>query len=71
MIDFSLSSEQKLLIKMTREFAKAELTPGLIDRDRSARFPKKQINKMGELGLMGMMVPKNGVDLVSIPLRMF
>jgi len=58
MINFSLSLEQKLLIKMTREFAKEELTPGLVDRDRSARFPKKQINDMGELGLMGMMVPK-------------
>ena len=41
MIDFSLSSEQKLLIKMTREFAKSELAPGLIDRDRHSRFPKK------------------------------
>tara|TARA_B100000073_G_scaffold304428_1_gene273032 strand:+ start:2575 stop:2880 length:306 start_codon:yes stop_codon:yes gene_type:complete len=58
MINFSLSLEQKLLIKMTREFAKEELTPGLANRDRSARFPKKQINEMGELGLMGMMVPK-------------
>jgi len=58
MIDYSLSSEQKLLIKMTREFANAELAPGLIKRDRLSQFPKKQINKMGELGLMGMMVPK-------------
>ena len=58
MIDYSLSSEQQMLIKMTREFAKKELAPGVIDRDRRSKFPKKQINKMGELGLMGMMVPK-------------
>ena len=58
MIDFSLSSEQKYLIKMTKEFANAELAPGLAYRDRYSRFPKKQVNKMGELGLMGMMVPK-------------
>ena len=58
MIDFSLSSEQKFLINMTREFANAELASGIAFRDRHSRFPKKQVNKMGELGLMGMMVPK-------------
>ena len=58
MIDLSLSSEQKLLIKTTREFANSELAPGLSYRDRHSKFPKKQVNKMGELGLMGMMVPK-------------
>ncbi len=58
MIDYSLSSEQKLLIKMTREFANTELAPGLIKRDRLSQFPTKQINRMGKLGLMGMMVPE-------------
>ncbi|GIR30353.1 MAG: hypothetical protein CM15mP44_6360 [Candidatus Neomarinimicrobiota bacterium] len=58
MIDFSLSSEQKFLIKMTREFANTELAPGIAYRDRHSQFPKKQVKKMGELGLMGMMVPK-------------
>ena len=58
MIDYSLSYEQQMLIKMTREFAKKELAPGVIDRDHRSKFPKKQIKKMGELGLMGMMVPK-------------
>ena len=58
MIDFSLSSEQRFLIKMTREFANAELTSGVAYRDRHSQFPKEQVKKMGELGLMGMMVPK-------------
>ena len=58
MIDYSLSSEQKLLIKMTKEFANAELAPGLFKRDLLSQFPTKQIKKMGELGLMGMMVPE-------------
>ena len=58
MIDFSLSLEQKMLIKMIREFAKKEIEPGIIERDQHSRFPRKQINKMGELGLMGMMVPE-------------
>ena len=50
MINFSLSPEQKFLIKMTRQFANAELALGLSYRDRHSRFPKKQVNKMGELG---------------------
>ena len=58
MSDFSPSSEQKILIKATREFANLELASGVAYRDQYSRFPKKQVKKMGELGLMGMMVPK-------------
>ena len=58
MIDYSLSSEQKFLIEMTREFANTELAPGIAYRDRHSQFPKEQVKKMGELGLMGMMIPK-------------
>ena len=58
MTDFSLSSEQKFLIKMAREFANTELAPDIAYRDRHSQFPKEQVKKMGELGLMGMMVPK-------------
>ena len=43
---------------MTKEFANAELAPGLFKRDLLSQFPTKQIKKMGELGLMGMMVPE-------------
>ncbi len=58
MIDFSLSTEQQILIEMVRKFAETELLPGVIDRDEYSKFPKKQIKKMGELGLMGVMVPE-------------
>ena len=58
MTDFSLSPEQKMLREMTRKFAETELMPGVIDRDQHSIFPKKQLKKMGELGLMGVMVPE-------------
>ena len=32
--------------------------PGVINRDQHSKFPKKQLKKMGELGLMGVMVPE-------------
>ena len=58
MTDFSLSPEQEMLKEMTREFAETELMPGVINRDQHSKFPKKQLKKMGELGLMGVMVPE-------------
>ena len=42
---------------MSRDFAKDELSPGVLERDKNSCFPHQQIKKMGELGLMGMMVP--------------
>ena len=58
MTDFFLSPEQQMLKDMTRNFAEKELAPGVIERDQFSKFPKQQITKMGELGLMGVMVPK-------------
>ena len=69
MTDFSLSPEQQMLKEMTKEFAETELMPGVIDRDHHSKFPKKQLKKMGELGLMGVMVPEEwggaGFDTLS------
>ena len=53
MIDFTLTSEQELIQKTAREFAKEHLAPGVIERDDKAEFPTEQIKVMGELGFMG------------------
>ncbi len=57
-----------------RDFAQTELLPGVIERDTEAKFPHEQIEKMGGLGFMGMMVdPKyngGGMDTVSYVLAM-
>ena len=58
MIDFSLSTDQKILKEMAKEFANKELLPGVIYRDEHSKFPKQQLKKMGELGFMGVMVPE-------------
>ncbi len=42
---------------MVEQFAEKEVAPGAAKRDKDARFPKDIINKMGALGLCGMMVP--------------
>ncbi len=69
MIDFSLSSEQEMIRSMSKKFAEDNLLPGVIERDEKSEFPSAQIKKMGELGLMGMMVPEKwggaGLDTIS------
>ncbi len=65
----ALDDTQLAIRDMARQFAKTELWPGAADRDREARFPAKEISKMGALGMFGMLVPDAyggiGADTVS------
>ena len=54
---FEISSEQEMIRLMARDFAKKELEPMAAVWDRQGIFPMDAIKKMGELGLLGMMVP--------------
>jgi len=73
-MNFSLTEEHKIIRDAARDFAQTELLPGVIDRDEHQTFPKEQIQKLGELGFMGMMVNPNygggGMDTVSYVLAM-
>ncbi len=73
-LNFDFSEEHLMIQKAARDFAKNELLPGVIDRDKNAIHPTEQLKKMGELGFMGMMVdPKyngGGMDTVSYVLAM-
>lgn len=54
-MNFQLTEEHKLIRQMARDFAEKELKPGVIQRDKDESFPKELLNRMGELGFMGMM----------------
>ncbi|PKN52741.1 MAG: acyl-CoA dehydrogenase [Deltaproteobacteria bacterium HGW-Deltaproteobacteria-13] len=54
---FEISSEQEMIRLMARDFAKKELEPMAAAWDKQGLFPMDAIKKMGELGLLGMMVP--------------
>jgi alkylation response protein AidB-like acyl-CoA dehydrogenase len=73
-MDFSLTEEQELIRQSARDFANTELLPGVIERDELQEFPKEQVNKMGALGFMGMMVDPefggSGLDTLSYVLVM-
>ncbi|MEE9334866.1 MAG: acyl-CoA dehydrogenase family protein [Granulosicoccaceae bacterium] len=59
-----LTDEQLLIRNTAREFAAKELAPTAAERDENASFPTEAIKQMGELGLLGMLVPEeyDGVD---------
>jgi alkylation response protein AidB-like acyl-CoA dehydrogenase len=54
---FALNDEQLMIQAMVREFARKVLAPTAAERDRTKEFPTENLKKMGELGLLGMMVP--------------
>ncbi|MCX6209789.1 MAG: acyl-CoA dehydrogenase family protein [Bacteroidetes bacterium] len=73
-MQFSFTEEQLMIQQAARDFAQNECLPGVIERDELQRFPKEQIEKLADLGFMGMMVkPENGgagLDTVSYVLAM-
>lgn len=73
-MDFSLTEEQQMVRQAARDFAQAELLPGVIERDEKQEFPARQVKAMGELGFMGMMVSPeyggSGLDTLSYVLVM-
>lgn len=68
-MNFNLTSEQRMLRNMIKEFADAEVAPGSIERDKSREFPKEVIKKLADLDLMGLPFPEEyggaGGDTVS------
>ncbi|MEX0275535.1 MAG: acyl-CoA dehydrogenase [Flavobacteriaceae bacterium] len=73
-MDFSLTEEQLMVQQAARDFAQNELLPGVVDRDDHQKFPTDQVQKMGELGFLGMMVDPayggSGLDTLSYVLVM-
>ena len=73
-MQFQLTEEQLMIQKAARDFAVNECLPGVIERDEHQKFPKEQIEKLADLGFMGMMVKPeyggSGMDTISYVLAM-
>ncbi|MFW6284179.1 MAG: acyl-CoA dehydrogenase [Desulfosalsimonas sp.] len=69
-----LTREQLMIQKMAREFARKDLAPQAAERDEKHEYPAESLKKMGELGLLGMLVPETyggeEMDTVSYALAM-
>jgi len=57
-MDFQLTKQQKLAQKIAREFAQQELEPRAQELDETMEFPRDAIQKMAQLGFMGISIPK-------------
>jgi len=73
-MNFSLTEEQKMIQESAKDFAENEIAPTAVERDKNAIFPTEIVQKMGELGFMGMMVSPDyggaGMDTISYVLAM-
>lgn len=52
-----VAENQSMIAKMVNDFSKKEIEPYRRDWDDNQTFPKDLFHKMGELGLMGVLVP--------------
>ena len=57
-MDFKLTREQEMLRDMVRQFAETELAPLVPEFDANRHLSKKIIKRMGELGLFGILAPR-------------
>jgi alkylation response protein AidB-like acyl-CoA dehydrogenase len=57
-MNFELTDEQISIRNMVREFAEAEIVPHVLEYDESKTFPAHLIEKMGELGILGIIFPE-------------
>ena len=64
-----LNDQQKMIQKMVREFAEKEIAPIAAELDKKAEYPKKTLEKMARLGLLGIIIPPEyggaGLDTIS------
>ena len=58
MHDIELTEEQRMIRDMARDFANAELTPNAERWEKEGWLDGQVLEQMGELGLLGMMVPE-------------
>jgi alkylation response protein AidB-like acyl-CoA dehydrogenase len=68
-MDFMLTEEQRMLQKMTRDFAREEIEPHVREWEEKGDIPREIFDKMAKLGILGTTVPQEyggaGMDNVS------
>ena len=57
-MDFNLSREHEFIRKMMKDFTENEVKPIAAETDKTCQYPEENINKLFDIGVMGMCVPK-------------
>ncbi len=58
-MDFAKTENEILIARTVREFAQKEILPHVMKWDETQEFPVPLFRKLGELGLMGVLVPEH------------
>jgi alkylation response protein AidB-like acyl-CoA dehydrogenase len=58
-VDFQLSQDQQAIRDMVRDFARKEIAPNALQWDEAQHFPRELFTKLGELGLLGVLIPED------------
>ena len=56
-MNFNFSENQKFITETISEFSKREIQPNFMDWDENQHFPLNLFKKLGELGMLGVLVP--------------
>jgi len=71
-LDFSYTSEQQMVERMARSFANEVIAPNAAELDAEARFPVEIVERMAELGFLGLPIPEeyggSGLDSICYAL---
>lgn len=69
-MNFEFSEEQKMLRQTVRDFVDKEIMPNIAEWDREGKFEPSIMDKLAELGLMGVCIPQeyggSGMDYNSL-----
>ncbi len=57
-INFSLNENQLMIADMIKKFAEENIRPKFMEWDETQEFPVEVFKKLGDLGLMGVLVPE-------------
>jgi len=57
-MNFDSTENQDMISAMVRDFAEKHIRPSLMEWDESQEFPIDLFKKMGEIGIMGVLVPE-------------
>ena len=68
-MNFELTEEQRGIRDTVRDFAESEIAPGVAEREEKEEFPHEILARLGEMGILGMVVPEEygggGSDVLS------
>jgi butyryl-CoA dehydrogenase len=73
-MDLELTEEQRMIRDTARDFAVKEVEPKAAELDKQGRWPSELVQRLGEMGLMGVAIPAEyggaGLDTVCYALAM-